>query len=63
MCERESRYEYDRLCVRDKVYIRKKEVCVCAREYVCEFVGEIRYVCERQCVRGCNETERVCVCV
>lgn len=38
MCVRESRYEYERLCVRDKVYIRKKEVCVCAREYVCEFV-------------------------
>ena len=38
MCVWESRYEYERLCVRDRVYKRKKGVCVCAREYVCEFV-------------------------
>ena len=40
MCERESRYEYDRLCVRDKVYIRKKEVCVCVRESMCASLCE-----------------------
>ena len=37
VCVCESRYECERLCVKERVYIREKGVCVrvCVREKVC----------------------------
>ena len=50
MCVRESRYEYERLCVRDRVYKRKKGVCVCVRESMCASLCEREGMCVRDSV-------------